>query len=191
MAKGYTTEAEVENYLLIDIDSWFSTQITGWIEVVEKFIDNLTGRNFKADTTASEKLYDGDGSNSLLIDDCVEITKLEIDEQELKEVDEEFYAYPANDECKDEIQLPSAVFTEGYQNVAVTAKWGFSVAVPADIKFAATVLLAGIINQSLPHEGEVQSMSVGSFQVSYKTEQQQSDYDKAMKILESYKKFTF
>ena len=189
--KGYTTEAKVENYLLIDIDSWFSSQITGWIEVVEKFIDNFTNRNFKADAAASEKLYDGDGSNSLLIDDCVEITKLEIDEEELKEVDEEFYSYPANDECKDEIQLPSAVFTEGYQNVAITAKWGFSVAVPADIDFAATVLLAGIINQSLPHEGEVQSMAVGSFQVSYKTEQQQSDYDKAMKILESYKKFTF
>jgi hypothetical protein len=191
MAKGYTSETELENYLLTDIASWFSSQITSWIEVVEKYIDNFTNRNFKADTVASEKLYDGDGSNSLLIDDCVEITKLEIDEEEYKEVDEDFYSYPANDECKDEIQLPSAVFTEGYQNVAITAKWGFSATVPSDIEFAATVLLAGIINQSLPHEGEVQSMAVGSFQVSYKTEQQQSDYDKAIKILESYKKFTF
>jgi hypothetical protein len=164
MAKGYTTRQAVENYLLITIDASFYTQITTWLEQIEKYIDTVTGRNFVADTVASIKKYDGDGSNKLLIDDCIAVTKVEVDDEELdSETDDpdfpEYYTYPANSLPITRLESDSGVFVPGRKIVEVTAKWGYSAAAPADIAFAATVLLAGIINYSNDSEGEVKSMT--------------------------------
>ena len=62
--KGYTSKTAIENYLLESIDSSFNTQIENWIESIEKYIDNYTGRNFKADTEASERKFDGNAGLS-------------------------------------------------------------------------------------------------------------------------------
>lgn len=188
--KGYTNRTEIENYLLISIEDWFHDQIDYWIDVVEKFIDNFTGRNFIADTVASERVFDGEGENNLLIDDCVELTKLEIDDEEID--DDAYYLYPANETPKNEIILDDDdIFPEDHQNITITAKWGYSVAVPSDIKQAATILTSLIMEQSLPHEGEIQSVQVGNFSVSYKDKKQADDFDRAMEILKRYQKFSF
>jgi hypothetical protein len=61
--------------------------------------------------------------------------------------------------------------------------------VPADIKFAATVLVAGIINYSADVAGEVKSMSLGGYSVTYKDEKQWQDFDRVSEILKLNKKF--
>lgn len=183
--KNYCSVADIENYLLIEIDAGFESQIEEWIEAMENYIDKETGRNFKADTIASERLYDGDGSTSLYIDDCIEITKVEVDDEEI-----EYYAYPANELPKIKLELEDDIFTRGKQNVAITAKWGYSADVPKAIEFACMVLVAGIINNAANTDGEIKSLSMGAYSVTYKDQKQVVDYENAMKIIDRYRRMT-
>lgn len=50
---GYCDKTGIENYLLLDIDSSFDTQIDSWIAAAEKFVNNYTGY-----TTASGMLLE-------------------------------------------------------------------------------------------------------------------------------------
>lgn len=188
-AKGYTNKTALENYTLQMIDETFDSQVDEWIEGMENFIDKMTGRNFIADTSASEKLYDGNGEQEMDFDDFVELTKVTISDVEIALAD--IYQYPANDTPKNILRLKYNYFTQNYQNIGITAKWGYSVACPADIKFATTVLVAGIANYGNDAKGKVQSEAVGPYTVTYKDERGWQDFDRAMKILANYKKFSF
>ena len=193
-SKGYTTKVAVENYTLTTIDNSFDSQIDDWISAVETQIEQITGRVFVADAVASARRYNGDGSREIRIDDAVEITQVRVGDtiytaDESGDGDEDEYTlYPANGLPKNQIWLDGAYFSKGAKNVKVTAKWGYSVAVPADVKFAATVMVAGIINFANSAEGEVQSMSIGRYSVTYKTDQEKKDYMKAADILATYKR---
>lgn len=187
--KGYTSQTAIENYLLIDIDESFDSQITSWIEAIETFIDRYTDRNFVADATASERTYDGNGKTDLLIDECIEVTTVTISDEE---VDEDSYLlYPANSERKYKIHLTDQYFTQDYQNVVIEAKWGYSEDCPADITLAATVFVAGIINFSNNAKGKIRSQTIGRYSVSYDNDRGWQDFDRAKDILNSYKRFSF
>jgi hypothetical protein len=194
--KGYTTVVKIENYLLTSVAPYFHAQVEEWIGVSELYIDKITGKNFIADTVASKKLYDGlsvsqtfptQSSLDLQIDDCVSVTALIIDDDTIDTDD--YVMYPANSLPKTRIRLledAGNTFECGEQEVEVTAKWGYSVAVPSDIEFATTVLTAGIINYSLSAQGEVKAESIGSYSVTYKDEKQWQDLDKAKEIIQMY-----
>jgi hypothetical protein len=182
--KGYTTIDEIQNYLLINIDAAFETQIEKWIASMESYIEKQTGRMFIADTVASVRKYDGDGERLLYIDDAVEIEKVEVDGTEI-----DCFFYPADSLPKTTLVAEDEVFTEGNQNVEVTAKWGYSVDCPEDITFVATVLVAGMIQHSLDHEGEISSLTMGRYSVSYKDEKQLKDLEQAKEILQSYRRY--
>lgn len=191
-AKGYTSKTQVENYLLIDIDASFDTQVSEWIEQVENHIDRLTGRNFIAVPEASEgdeQVFDGNGKTEMIIPDAVEISSIEIDGSAV--TTGEWYEYPANETPKNRIKLKYDSFTAGNQNVAITATWGYSTAVPADITFAATVLVAGIVNASYNGEGEISQVTIGRYTVAYGNKKQMDDFKRAQAILELYTKYTF
>lgn len=194
MPKGYTTRAEVENYLLITVDPSFHAQVDKWIESIEAYIDKLTGRNHQPATgqTASTRLFDGNGTSNLYIDDASEITKVEYGgEGQWTEIAvADYLKYPAQGGAIRRVYLPAGVFPRGYQNVRITAKWGWQT-VPADINFAATVLVAGIINNAYASEGEISSITIGPYSVSYKDQQQVQDFDKVKEILQLNKRFYF
>ena len=192
MAKGYTSKTKLENYTLQSIDASFNSQITDWIESIEKFIEKFTGRIFIADTTASEKVYDGEGGSKQKFDEFISLTKVEIGEDTKTEIESDDYRiYPNNEERKNKIQLKENYFTKGYQNVTITAKWGYSAVCPADIILAATTLLAGIINYSNDAKGKIRSESIGRYTVAYTDDQGWQDFKRAMMILNSYKQFHF
>ena len=192
MAKGYTSKQALENYTLQTIDASFDTQINSWIESIEGFIGRYTGRIFIADTTASEKTYDGEGGSKQKFDEFISLTKVEIGEDTKTEIESDNYRiYPNNDERKNKIQLKENYFTKGYQNVTITAKWGYSINCPADLTLAATTLLAGIINYSNDAKGKIRSESIGRYTVAYTDDQGWQDFKRAMMILNSYKKFHF
>ncbi len=202
MPKGYTNITNVQNYLLITIDASFQSQVgTTWLETVEEIIDKFTGRNFIADAAASQKVFevkfqkavDIAGTfpsiRSLIIDEAVDVSGLTVDDVEIGTGD--WLLYPMNETPKIEIVLrntSTASFTVKEQNIKVTAKWGFSVTVPSDIEFAATVLLAGIINNSWSTEGEVESVTLGRYTLSYKSKKEMNDFETVQEILETYKK---
>lgn len=194
MLKGYTTRQSIENYLLITIDPSFYNQVNEWIEEIEKYIDTKTGRNFLADSIATARLYDGDDTRELLIDDCVSISELKIDGDVIANT--EYNIYPENAVAKGipitQLKLIGSIFPSYPEQInSVKAKWGYSVTPPKDIQTVATVLVAGIINYSLNADGEVQSETIGRYTVSYKTEKNWQDFNRVDEILKYYKKFTF
>lgn len=201
--KGYTDKTAIENYLLSDIGSAFDTQLDSWIAGVENIIDQLTGRNFIADEEASERLYDGDGSDVLLVDDCIEVTKVEVGNDSygggFTEVPStganRYFLEPNNALAKKlpffKITLSANAFTGGKQNNRVSAKWGYSEECPADISFAATVFVAGILNQQRQGGDQVKSEKIGNYSVTYNTDNggdAWADFTQAKEILKKYER---
>lgn len=204
MAKGYTTEEKIENYILTDIDPSYSGTVTEIIEGVEDIIDNETGRNFKADEEASARLFSGQGDKSLLIDDAVAITLVEVGLDDFggsfitvgNTGSNRYFTEPSNHAAKlkpiTKLLLRDRFFTAGVQNHRITGKWGYSAEVPNDIAFAATVFAAGILNQSRKGGDQIKSERIGNYQVTYNSDNGKdswSDFERAMGILDKYKRY--
>jgi len=189
--KGYTNKGQIENYLLTTVNAIFHEQLNDWIAMMETHIDKATGRNFIADTVATEKLYDGNGENELLVDDFIGTPTIEINGVEL--ASDQYLVYPANTEKKNIIKRVSgSIWAKDDQSIGVTAKWGYSEEVPNDIIFATTVLVAGIINySSKDSQGQISTKTVGRYSVTYKDKKQWQDFEQIDKIIKSYKKFSF
>ena len=190
--KGYTNRGQIQNYMLHGIKDYFESQIDDWIAQMEAYVESQTGRVFIADTEASERIYDGDGGLNLFLDECVEITKVMIDGVEVDSGD--YLTYPANEFPKTRIKLKNDAgllfTTEDEQNVKIEAKWGHSVLCPADISFATTVLVVGIINFAGEMPGEVKTEKIGDYQISYKDKSDWQDMETVKAILERYKLIT-
>lgn len=200
--KGYTDVEAVENYMLQTIEEEYQTQVDSWIAGVEKIIEEMTGRIFIADDTASARLFDGDDTPDLLIDECVDVTKVEVGLDSyggsFLEIgttgSDKYFEYPENAVVKGQsikkITLNARCFPAGRQNNRITAKWGYSVACPADIQFAATVFVAGILNQQRGGGDKVASERIGNYAVTYSNDGRDSyaDFERAKEIVESYKR---
>lgn len=195
--KGYTSRQNIENYLLITVDESLHTQVDTWIGEVERFIDEYTGRNFKADASASARLFNGNDTNELEIDDCVAVTKVELGSDQYGSSFSETTNYallPANAVAKGQsikaIHLKSEYFNFGLQNQRITAKWGYSVEVPADITMAAMMLTVQIyqFGRGGTTSGIAQE-KIGNYSVTYKDEKDKGEYDSAIAILNRYKRY--
>jgi hypothetical protein len=105
-----------------------------------------------------------------------------------------YYLLPANYAARGVpitmIHLRSKYWLTGFQNQVITAKWGYSVAAPDGIVYAATVLAAGIYNF---HRGGgekgVKSESIGNYSVSYGDDAGWDALVRAKEILNSYRKW--
>lgn len=199
MAK-YTTKAKLENFLNKSI----TEDVDTYLLAADRLIDQLTGRNFKADTIASARLFDGDGSCWLLIDDCIDVSKVEIGNDSyggsFTEIDEGgstgYFLYPKEISGAIEpfykIVLMGNRFGSGLQNHKITAKWGYSELPPADIVMAATILAAGMYNAERGGgSGAVKSESIGNYSVAYDigaSSGSWADFKQALMILQTYKK---
>ena len=196
--KQYTSKDRVEALMLTTILPSWQDNFNIFLEWVENYIDTYTGRNFVADSVASERVYDGNGKRSFLIDDCVDVTSITITDSTGAETillpGTQAYLYPANITPKTRIEIDNdltACFYRGQQNISVLAKWGYSVAVPKEIEFAATVILTGIINYAYEHNSEVESEGIGEYNVTYNRKEDWVKYERAMQILDKYKKISF
>jgi hypothetical protein len=188
-----TTIEKVENYALIEIEESYEPTVQTFINAVTAYIERYTGRVFadpEEDIEATDLIYDGTNGDEIFIDDAIEVTGVNIGDDELDITD--FVVYPSNRLPKTRIILPYRIFTTGNQNVTVTAKWGYG-SVPADISLAATVMVAGIINGQNSQDTdnrEVQSETIGRYSVTYKSgSQQATDYLNAKETLKMYKRY--
>lgn len=200
--KGYTTAQKVKDLIPSTVSTSDAT-IEGWIEGVEDMIGEMTNRVFIADTNANPRLYDGDNTNTLIIEDAVEITKVEVGVDSyggnFLEIDEtgadKYFTEPANARKKDKpitmIKLNARHFPEGTQNNRITAKWGYSVDVPKDIEFATSVIVVGIVNKYENSEGgDIKSEDIGNYSVSYDTKggNDWGDFERALDTIKQYKR---
>ena len=187
----YTDKAAVENYLLISIDNSFDSQLEGWINAVSKHIEQITGRVILADDAASTRLYAIDGWHTrLVIDDCVEVTKVETGDTYGDNFSEntDYVLLPLNETPKNAVVLKNQAWPRGTHRI--TAKWGSYVDVPDDIAFVATVLVAGIVNAQVGTGTAKKSERIGAYTIQYADDRGINDYDRVMAILDTYKRYT-
>lgn len=203
--KGYTNKASIEKYGTITIDSSFDSELNEIIEGVERTIDQITGRNFKADAAATPRLFDGNDEAFLLIDDAIEITLVEIGLDTYggsfmtipNSGPTRYFTDPANHTAMGvpvtKLTLNAELFTHGKQNQRITAKWGYSAAVPADIKRVATVFAFGVMNaENNIGGGTIKTERIGNYNVTYNTDNGKDswgDFENAMATLDSYKRY--
>lgn len=194
---AYTTEEKIEKFLNTSITSG---DADNFIDQAEKIINNLTGRNFEADTTASTRRFIGTDKNTLLIDDCIEVTKVEKANdkwgESLTEIESDDYILVPRNYSSENIPIKGVYWKYGYfgtggdavENHRVTAKWGYSENAPDDIVFVATVIAAGLYsaNRSV---GSAKSEKIGNYSITYGDDKKWSSFDRAKEILQSYKKY--
>lgn len=185
---AYTTKGRIENYLLIDIDSSFDTQIDEWIAEVSDRINRLTNRTFEAPTpdAYSAKVYDGNGKYELIVDEFYDLESVTIDGTLIDSAD--YKVYPANLTNQYRILLTSNLFTTGDQNISISAKWSMSESVPVGIRRVATILVASIINENRKDTQEIKSEEIGNYKVSFATPEQRRDMQEAFDTLQTYKR---
>jgi len=201
----YITNALMQQFLNETLDEGETRRA---MLAAEELVRGITGRNFFADTTASARLFNGNGEQELLIDDCVEISTVEVGDNYWGDsfstipaagggASDVYIVMPVN--RKDDagmtwpirkILLRSRYWIEGVANHRITAKWGFSAAPPEDIVFAATVLAAGMYKYGRGGSiGNIQSEKIDKYSVTYANEDQWAEYNKALNILQRYKKY--
>jgi len=172
---NYTTEEKLEKFLNVTI-------VTGdaddFISAADEIINKLTGRKFIADESASARLFEGTDRNALLIDECIEITKVERANdsygEDLSTIDSDDYIELPRNYSSESIPIKAIYYKngvwpigiEGLANHQITAKWGYSENAPDDIVFAATVLAAGMYSFNRA-KGNVKSEKIGNYSVSY------------------------
>jgi hypothetical protein len=189
----YTNKTKIEAFL----GKTITESLDDIINSVEKYIDNYTGRNFKADTIASARVYNGDNTQNLLIDDCISITKVEQANDQygdsLSEITESNYKllplnYAAQGLPIRKIHLRSSIWGVGVGNHQITAKWGFSLTAPDDIVWVATFLASTVYQTGINgNVGGVSSERIGEYSVNFKNENELSEFKKAEDILNNYK----
>jgi len=185
----YTDKEAIENYILKTIDDGFDAQLGEWIEAMSMYIENVTKRRIFRATPETFK-YDGDGSALLVISDCNTITEVKVDDTVMT-LGTDYFTYPTNKPYTSRIALNGWRFTKGMQNVSVTAKQAMCAELPKDIKFACTVLVAGIVNNQLFNDKKGTTERIGGYSITYKDDQQRKDYEEAKRILAGYTRITF
>lgn len=194
----YCEKADIENILLKSISSGFEDQVEDWIRGVSRMMDTMANRKLVAPAIGSgedyeEEYFDGDGSNYLLINDCQEITELNISDtfgDENNIIDPVNYALIPRKAPYKAISLRNDIFTRGRQNIIIKGRFGLFNEIPADIRFACAVLVAGIINDQDKGNATKKSESIGNYSVSYIDDKGISDYNRAIDIVKSYRKIT-
>ncbi len=184
----YTTKEAVENYLVKTVDDAFDLQLTEWIKAMSKYIDDFCGRTIALVPVTGEDeddktdtfLYDGDGTDTLFIKDCTDISEVKVGDDVVVPIE-----YPANKSYTRKLKLEDSCFTEGNQNVSVTGVHAMYTEVPDDIKFACTVLVGGICNNQV-NKDKGTTERIGNYAITY-TDAQKGDVDVAKNILNAYK----
>jgi len=191
MAKQYTTVENIESYLLIEIDDAFEPEVEQWIEAISLYMDSLANRTLMAGADDVAYKFDGIGGTQLSVADIQSITSVVVDGITIDSDD--YYLYPANTAPKSRIVLENKNFLRGRQNVVITGKFGQYAdgALPADLTLAATILTAGVVNHGQAKGRKVQSETIGRYSVSYATEKGWNDYERAMHIIRSHRRFSF
>lgn len=186
MAKEYTNETSIESYLLTDIDDSYSGQITEWIQAMSAHMDEYCNQSLVAPVSpvAETFRYDGDNTDTLIINTCNTLTEVRIDG-----VVTDVLTYPANKPYITKIVLSSGYFPCGKQNVEVEAIQSMLTEIPADLRFVATVLVAGIIQNQIMGMKAGTTETIGDYSITYKDKKQVADYELAMGILQKYKRF--
>lgn len=181
----YTSVESVCRYLGIEAPSESSAEyqdFEAWILAMSRWIDRHTNRTIYR-TEESTVLYDGDGSDMIMVRDVVDPVVT------IDGVEREVFSYPTNKTYTSRIRLGDGYkFTKGIQNVAVTGVHAMDIYLPEDVQQACTILVAGIYNAKSVQGKVGTSETIGEYSVTYKDAAQQADFGSVKTILAGYKR---
>ena len=147
----YCTVSDVRNWTNVQSEEFSDTQIDMFIRGATADIDARTGRTWQGIATASNELYDGNGSKWLKLDriDINSVTYLGIDDDDddvYTEISSNWYdVYLPEGIIKLNASSSVGTFTLGNQTVKVTYTYGHD-SVPDDIKILAIEMVADYMN---------------------------------------------
>lgn len=179
----YTDLATVASYTGKTFTEQEEDTVREYIKAMSLYIDAYCNRDIYRTEPATYR-YDGDGSELLRISDVCDITEVTVDD-----VARSFTTYPQNKPYASRILIEDGYrFTKGRSNVTVTGIQAMSTTLPADVKQACTVLVAGILNAK-DVQGKVGTTErIGAYSVTYKDEAQQTDFATAKTSLSAYRR---
>lgn len=193
----YTTKTKIEKYLTIDIDAAFEPFVTEWISAMSRYADDYCGRVLMAEALES-RVFDGDGSNSLCIDEACLVTDLQ---DSAAESVTDYLLYPLNQSNTQYLKLRDGAFASGLANYTVTGTWGYINAtgvtanypdnVPANLETAVTMLVGTIVNLSRSGGGGVSREKVGMYEYEIKDVEDKDDFKLALRLLDNYRRIVF
>lgn len=195
----YASIEDIEGYLVINIDEGQYNQVNAWLEAVSRKMDTVANRVLVAPAIGSgedyeEKYYDGNNKGFISIDDCQEIIKIQEGDSygdNLVDIESSnFITYPRKSPFR-RIIRKSGAFIKGMQNVRVEGRFGFFDEVPGDLRFACSVIVAGIITNYNKGPQSVTSERYVDYQVNYDSDKGWADYQEAIATVESYRKIDF
>ncbi len=196
---AYTNKGNVQKFLNVDIASSFDAQITAWIVVAKAWIDRYCGKTFES--ASADRTYDGNGKRNIFIDDMSSVPTavviLDIDGTVAFTLTEgasnDYLVYPLNESTKNELRLVNGAtignFPARNSSLKVTAPFGFSVNVPADIEIVATKLVSDIVKEGLKG-GKLSSVSLGDYEANFQKIDETADAMGIYQILDMYRDIT-
>lgn len=164
------------------------------ILAVKAWIDRYVGKTFEA--VSETRYYDGNGSHSIIIDSFVGTATILVlnsdgttDRTLTVGQGNDYVIAPYNSTEKSQIVLTGygwfTAFPSGAHRIAVTATFGQSLTVPADVQFAATKL-AGQMYQDT-NEGVITSIRLGDYSATFANFDESSSSMGIKAILDAYK----
>lgn len=143
-AKGYATRDLVEAVGNLRLTGAQREQWRVLLSAAENVIDQITGRSFVADGTATgpayvTRLFDGDGTRTLIVDDLLTLNELTVDDIVIAATD--YVLQPTNTTPKTTIVLLYTAAAIDRENVDVEGIWGYSTTPPEAIQLATAILI--------------------------------------------------
>lgn len=173
--KGYTTKAEVEDYLFANLDAAYDTALDDLIAKAESYIEQKCRRRF--DQHAGPMTLAGRHGDVLVIPDTRSLSNVRLDAlgaSAPSDFDDEDYDWmlepvgaPDSGRPYTRLRLLNGFSFPEPGKVTLTGTFGWD-AVPADIRHAATMLVGEATRQWRDAlVGDAQSYSLGDYSVTF------------------------
>ena len=198
----YTNQARVEAYLKRVLTADEIINLDETIEYLSSVIDNYCSRAWfplDADVGYTDlddetaRVFDGNNGKELFIDDCQNISKIEILDSDgnvssTYSTATGWITYPLNKDIVESIVIRGAKFPQGRANIRVTAVFGSGV-VPRAIVMVCTAMVAGFIADSGDLTGNFKKESIEGYSYElFDSSTNSDDQKKLLNTLDKYKK---
>lgn len=173
--KGYTTKAEVQDYLFADLDATYDDALDDLIAKAEAYVERKARRTF--DQPAGPMVVESRPGTSLVIPDTRSVSTVVVDSydtvpSDMGDEDEDWrlepVAAPNSARPYTRIRLINGYTFPEIGTVTLTGTFGWD-EVPAEVRMATTMLVGEATRKwrdSLSGEG-VSSYSLGDFSVTF------------------------
>lgn len=195
---AYTTQAKIEALFGVTLSASQLAALTDVVSAVTRYIDTYTGKSFEV-SEKELRYFDGNGRSKLLIDSFLTASmQVEVLNQNgsiqrtlSKGQHNDYIVSPYNTTEKNELILTRqgslGTFPCGDARVRVSAKFGASTSVPADISMVATKLAYQLLRTDTPQGTILTGVTLGDYQASYGAISKAAESLEANTVLDMYR----